>query len=255
MSTPLQKKLFHFEAPPPPAMWERIAEDLDTSSEFFPQRLYAYEVQPPTGRWKKIEASLDGRASSARVISFFSRYNAPLRYIAAASVIAIILLAATFTFRQTKYEDVTVNNEILTPAERLETKPSDSDLAGVEREQKKMNRQNSKPPLVSISILKRTLASVRPQNILPSLRLSRSFIPRQANGKTVLPFSSQDNFMVYSDEEGHAMKLPKKLFSLVNCPDGDRSCSERIRQLQRKLATSTAPADFMGMLDLVRQLQ
>ena len=80
-------------------------------------------------------------------------------------------------------------------------------------------------------------------------------MPRQVDKEALFNFSSLNDHMVYSDGDGNAMKLPKKLFSLVNCPDGDGSCKERIHQLQQKLSSTAMTADFTGILDMLRQLQ
>lgn len=252
MSSNLQNKLFHFEAPPPPGLWDRIAEDL-AADDTFAQRLYNYQQPPPVGVWIKIENGLEDTAP-AKVIPFTTRYKKPLRYLAAASFIAVILVAATLLLRRTDAGSLAGANKILSPG--LQTPPltNDTDVASnnpAVDEPSGLQRTSRQAAIVT---LKRTLASVRPQTIFPSLSISRKFIPRRA-AETALHFASPDNFMVYSDNDGHAMKLPKKLFSLVNCPDGDGSCMERIQQLQQKLAASTVTADFAGMLDIVRQLQ
>lgn len=67
--------------------------------------------------------------------------------------------------------------------------------------------------------------------------------------------SSLNDFMIYSDEDGNAMKLPKKLFSLVNCPNGDDSCKERILNMQQKLSSASIASGFTGILEMLRQLQ
>lgn len=254
MSSGLQKKLHQIEVTPPLGLWDKIASELDASTSYA-QRLFEYQAQPPTETWAKVEAALEPTTVPAPVVPFFKRYKTPLRYIAAASFIAVTLVTATLLLRRTDADSLSNTSNITQPNTEIKTVTGESTgVAALTQTPKEPASRQSISQQAAIVTLKRTLASVRPQNIFPSLSISRKFIPREA-AETALHFSSSDNFMVYSDGNGNAMKLPKKLFTLVSCPDGDGSCQERIHQLQQKLASSNVTADFMGMMDLVRQLQ
>jgi hypothetical protein len=88
-----------------------------------------------------------------------------------------------------------------------------------------------------------------------SFAFSNQSLPQKANKEELLNYSELDSYMVYSDGDGNAMKLPKKLFSLVHCQDGDYTCKERIKQLQQKMASGATTTDFAGIIEILRQLQ
>lgn len=253
MNDGLQNKLFHYEAPPPEGIWENIAVALD-GDDTYPRRLAVYEAEPPLVVWKRLESSLNEAATPAKVVPFLIRYKNPLRYVAAATIIAVALVTLTLTMRQTEAGSLAGAQK--KPAlPRIQTEP---DSNPVHKEEAAVATVNDVDPTAGKTVLatvKRTLAYIRPQNILPKLSLTKRFIPRRATEEPVANFSALDDFMVYSDEDGTAMRLPKKLFALVNCHDGDGSCRERLQSLRQKLSANVAPSDFTGMLDLVRQLQ
>jgi hypothetical protein len=256
MNSDLQHKLQRFETDPPLEVWNKIADALDETGTF-PQRLFSYEELPPSQAWNKIEASLDQKEKFFKVIPF-TRFKKPLRYAAvAASILAIVLLVATLDTKKTgagaviggTEPVVTTNQSSILPLEKSSTVPD--------------NKSN--PPATSFSgdvvnkttraAFKKTLAAIRPQNIISSFSITQRFIPGKIKKEALVDNSSISNYMVYSDGEGTAMKLPKKLFSFVNCKDGDESCKERIHQLQQKLANKATTTDFGGMLEILRQLQ
>lgn len=252
MNKPFQEKLLHVEVPPPPAVWETIAASLDGETSF-EKRLQAYAETPPAQGWNRIEAAL---AQPAPVIPFFTRYKTPLRYIAAASALAVVLTVLTLVTRRTEAGPSAANS-----GRELSTPPAGGSTAAL-ASPSKTNRPepavaDNKPEADrgAIASIRRSLAFIRPQNILPRLSISRRFIPQQADEKPELSFPPLDKFMVYSDGDGNAMRLPKKLFGLVSCADGDGSCKERIRRLQQTMAANTGSADFAGMLDMLRTLQ
>lgn len=254
MENNLQNKLYHYAALPPESAWDKIADALENND--YAKRLTAYEEQPPVTVWRKLEESLNEAATPAKVVPFLIRYKNPLRYVAAASVIAVALVAVTLTTRRTEAGSLAAGtNAVVTPPHtqpKFERRFVTNSPEGKSATKTADNAVEEKGLAASV---RRTLAYIKPRNILPKLSLSKRFIPRQAVEKTVADFSTQDAFMVYSDGDGNAMRLPKKLFSLVNCEDGDETCKHRIETLRQKLSAAVAPSDFTGMLDLVRQLQ
>lgn len=256
MSSDLQNKLFHFEANPPGGVWNKIADALDADTELeFPQRLFNYQEQPPVQLWKNIEASLEEPETAIKVIPI-TRYKKPLRYVAAAaSIIAIIFLATTFTNKKTGAgaviggtETVTTNQSSILPSNEPRiadnSNKNSTPLSSTADEEQERNQQR-----------KRALASIRPQNIFRSFAFSQRLFPKKADKEELFDFSDLNSYMVYSDGDGNAMRLPKKLFNLVHCKDGDNSCRERIRELQQKMAAGATTTDFGGILEILRQLQ
>lgn len=258
MNSDLQNKMYHFEADPPPEVWNKIADALD-EEETYPQRLFSYEEQPPAQVWKNIEAVLEDSTAPAIKIVPFTRYKKPVRYLAAAaSILAVVLFTITFDNKKTGAGSViggaetvvTTNQSSIVPldipnTEKGQAPPADVVITQSDKEDN-ITRQTDQ---------KRTASSIRPQTIFRSFSFSQKFIPKSINKEALFDFSSSDNYMVYSDGAGNAMKLPKKLFSLVHCEDGDASCKERIHQLQQKLAAGAATTDFVGILEILRQLQ
>ena len=259
MNNNLQKRLFHFEASPPKKIWDKIAETLDEEPSFA-QRLYRYEKTPPTAIWSAIESSLNGAAApaKAKVVPFTVRYKTPLRYIAAASLIAATLVIVNLSVRHTAAGSLASSNKREHPVRRVLQNKNDQnpsgggDAASLSAASPRVNAENNKANFVAA---KRSLAYIRPQSIFPILSLRKNFIPKQVKEKMLFDQSSADDFMVYSDGDGNVMKLPKKLFSLVCCKDGDGSCKTRLERLRQTLSASVATADFVGMIDMLRQLQ
>ena len=61
MSSGSQHKMYSYELAPPPAIWEKIAAELDASemTSSFPQKLKHFEIAPPTQAWFRIVSLLD----------------------------------------------------------------------------------------------------------------------------------------------------------------------------------------------------
>lgn len=258
----LKNKLTSFEAPPPKGAWEKIVDALQ-QDEQVSERLYNYQQQPPLTAWKHIEKTLDGEAQAAKIIPFTTRFKRPIRYVAAASIIGIIAIVTTLLMKRTEAGALQAGTETTVPVKESSV---------IKKEEPQIvTTQNKEQPVIahtsgfydeesstqseSSSHRKRFLDLIRPQNLASSLTVHGRFIPHHATKKKLFDFSSADNYMVYSDGDGNAMKLPKRLFSLVDCKEGDGSCKERIHQLQQKLSSAAITADFTGVLEMLRQLQ
>ncbi|HEX8314735.1 MAG TPA: hypothetical protein VF609_07080 [Flavisolibacter sp.] len=260
MSSDLQNKLFHFEADPPKEVWNKITGALDADAEeTFPQRLFTYEEQPPANTWNNIEASLEETEPAIKVVPI-TKFKKPLRYVAAAaSIIGIIFLATTIANKKTGA------GAAIGGAETTVTPPAQSSVLPMDKpklvEDSTANEHTSKQQLADESIAKnnlpkkRALTFIRPQGMFRSFAFSNQSLPQKANKEELLNYSELDSYMVYSDGDGNAMKLPKKLFSLVHCQDGDYTCKERIKQLQQKMASGATTTDFAGIIEILRQLQ
>jgi len=256
MNSDLQNKLYHFEADPPPEVWNRIDDALD-AEQSFPQRLFQYEEDPAPQVWDAIAATLDEPSPAIKVVPI-TRYKKPVRYVAvAASIIAAVLLITRFSDNKTGAGAAIGGIETAATTNQASILPTEKSPVVVEPNNQQetiinSSKENEHPTAAQP---KRTLASIRPQLSLAAFRISQSFLPGTANKEALFDFSALDSYMVYSDDDGNAMKLPKKLFSLVNCQDGDETCKERVHQLQQKLAANATTTDFAGILEILRQLQ
>ena len=64
-----------------------------------------------------------------------------------------------------------------------------------------------------------------------------------------------EKYMVYSDGDGNAMKLPKKLFDFITCVREEVVCQQQMQQLQQRFALTAMTTDFTGVLDIVKNLK
>ena len=265
MSNDLQQKLSRFEADPPKEVWNKIAEALDAGEEsVFPQRLLNYEEQPPAHTWNKIETSLDEEEPAIKVVPI-TRFKKPLRYIAAAaSIVAIVLLANNLTNKRTGAgaviggtgtENVTVTKPVQSSVLPLDEPSVVNTPLPAEKEPVGFINSNREEATASLGTPRRAVTFIRPQNIFRTIAFSQGFVPQHAGNSHPLDLSMADDYMVYSDEDGFALRVPKKFFDLVYCKDGDDLCKERIRQLQKKMASTATTTDFGGVLEILRQLQ
>lgn len=256
MNSDLQNKLYHFETDPPKEVWNRIDDALD-AEESFPQRLFQYEEEPSAQLWDQISAQLDEQSSAVKIVPI-TRYKKPVRYVAAAaSIIAAVLLITRFVDDKNSAgasignieRTVTTNQSSILPTEKAPVIVQPNNEEEVDLNPSK----NDDQPVVTQH--RKTMAFIRPQVPLAAIQFSQTFLPGKTDKEALFDFSALDSYMVYSDGDGNAMKLPKKLFSLVNCQDGDETCKERVHMLQQKLAASATTTDFAGIIEILRQLQ
>ncbi|RYZ25060.1 MAG: hypothetical protein EOO10_19270 [Chitinophagaceae bacterium] len=256
MNSDLQNKLYHFEADPPKEVWSRIDDALD-AEQSFPQRLFHYEEQPPTQVWEAIAANLEEQAPAVKIVPI-TRYKKPIRYVAvAASIIAAVFLITRFSDDKNGAGAAIGGLEPVTTTNQSSILPSGKSPVVVTNSKQqdvvaKLSKDEGDP---ITSQPRRTQTSIRPQALLSSFSFSQNFLPGKADKEALFDYSVMDSYMVYSDGDGNAMRLPKKLFSFVNCQDGDETCKERVHQLQQKLAANATTTDFGGILEILRQLQ
>ena len=261
MNSNLQNKLSGFEATPPPGVWDRIAGTLD-EGYIFSEKLYQYEEAPKSSVWQKIETSLEEEPAS--VIPITRRYKKPAQYVAAAAAViaAIVIGVAMLTKKEAL---LTTTSQISAPfkdqqrnhspvsSKREQAPPTTKTASSLPFQVN--NESSPKRGESRLNSVKKLFAAVQHPTEESTIILGDGFVPQQAQPASFFDFSSEDNYMVYSDDNGHAMRVPKKLFSLVNCPAGDGSCTERIRQIQQKLLFNSSSTDFTGILEMLRQLQ
>ena len=250
MDSNLQNKLQEFSATPPEGVWEKIADVLD-AHEGYGGRLYHYEEQPPTITWRQIEENLAEATTPGRVVPFMTRFKKPLRYLAAASLIGVLLVTITLTVRHTEAGALRPGSNTTVP----ESAPASA--AGNVAEQAE---KNPVPETVS-SEFGEGSSKTDPQE---TAHHNNNHDDVLAGGEQKTPaktsrsagvYSSMNNYVLFTDGDGRQRRVSKKLADLVKCKDGDGSCQQRLRQLRQKMAASAMTTDFTGILEMLRQLQ
>ncbi len=87
------------------------------------------------------------------------------------------------------------------------------------------------------------------QSITPPAKQTTTQNPKGAQTATVA------EWVTYKDSRGKAMRMPKKLFEVLECKNGDDACRRRIAEMQQKLSSTNATADFAGLLEMLEQLK
>lgn len=255
MDNQLKNKLTRFEALPPESAWDKIVEAL-YREENFAERLYNYAETPSLTNWSRIEKNLTAAALPAKVISFATRFKKPIRYAAVASLIGVIAIATTLLMKRTEAGAIQAGSKTTVPTttQTIISLPKQNIVA-----QKNpptffapsVKEEAQQPP----TLKRRLLNSIQPKKFLTSIAVAGKFIPKNINKQAMFNNAALNNYMVFTDGYGLAMRLPKKLFPLVHCNDGDASCLQRIKALQQKLSSSALATDFTAILEMLRQVQ
>lgn len=257
MNKNIQEKLAHYAPEPPAPVWDRIAAALDEETAALGSRLKAFEAPPPAGAWKKIEAGL-GKAA-ARVVPFYRKAVWP-------AAAALLLLVAALAYLQTAPPlpagtgSGSAARRTATPggsrATATQTAVPSSEPARERQAAGETTEPHSRTTLLAVAEKKETAPLLRPELQLGGLALARYAAPSSAATKTILTSRvSPEKYMVYSDDEGTAMRLPKKLFDLVACVKANPLCKQRMQQLQQQLASTSLSTDFTGVLDILQNLK
>jgi hypothetical protein len=256
MDDTLQNKLTRFEETPPAGVWNKIADAL-AEEENFANRLYNYTQTPPTTTWPAIEKNIGKQASAAKVIPFTTRFKKPIRYIAAASIIGLIAVATTLLLRRTEAgapqagstATVPVTTQAPVPQPRQNKMPQTS-VASVP-----VSAAIKEPTPKTVTFKRRLLNLIQPQKFLTTVAVAGAFAPEKVIKEALFNNRSLDNYMVFSDGNGMAMRMPKKLFPLVQCEDGDASCRQRIQSLQQKISSASLATDFGAIIEMLHRVQ
>ena len=258
MSTQLQNKLWHYAPEPPQKVWETIASLLDEKIEAgFPQKLYDFETNPSPLAWDKIKARLDA-PSPAKVVPFFQKHKKRIQYAAAAAIVIFLAITTTLLI-----ENKTGSAVIATTPARVQNQPRNMDPKA-SPDQSPAPKSNSllasarpNPEYQKNSEEKKSpYNKLQPQTKLGAIISHWTFMPKVAQAKqTVSSDIPVEKYMVYSDGDGNAMKLPKKLFDFITCVKEDVLCKQEMQQLQQKVASAVLTTDFTGVLEVLRNLK
>jgi hypothetical protein len=252
MSNQLQNKLLHYEVQPPQGVWNNIAASLNENfSNILSEKLYEYEANPSPNVWKKISGQLNNSTDEkGKVIPFHIRYRRPLKY---SSAVAIFIFLAVLTSLL-----ISKKTESEIPAENLANinaikKDSFKTPAQTENSSAQLLNEINKPDRL---VAKTKISKPKESDTQTFSSFAENLLPRQAERNKIVNSSlSPDKYMIYSDGDGNAIRLPKKIFSAFACPVDDLICKQHLQQLREKFAASAMTADFNGLLQILKSLQ
>ncbi|MBO9683004.1 MAG: hypothetical protein J7502_10115 [Flavisolibacter sp.] len=252
MSSQLQNKLLHYEVQPPEGVWNKIAASIEENfSPSLSEKLHEYEQAPPSGVWQNIVSQLDTpTVEETKVVPFYIRYRRPLKYSGAVAIFIFLavltsLLISKKTESEFPAEGIVQNNAVKNNSPKAFSS-SDADDSFKEKKDSNPGR-----------LIAKSKASKRQQEgTKRSLSFAENLLPRQAERNEMVHTSiDADKYMIYSDEDGNVVRLPKKIFSAFACPTEDLICRQRLQQLREKFAASATTADFTGLLQILKSLQ
>ena len=247
MSNQLQNKLMHYEVQPPEGVWNAIATSLN--EEFSPaltERLYNFEAIPSPTVWNNIDVELYRRpVVKGKVIPFYIKYRRPLKYSGAVAIFSFLAVLTSLLISKKTESELPAQNVASQTTGKTSKPASTKEEATIgvqdtERTIAKVNKPKSK------ETGRNKMAAVFEDNFLPQ------YAQKSETTSSNLP---ADKYMIYSDGDGNAIRLPKKIFSAFACPTDDFICKERLQQLREKFAASAMTADFNGLLQILKSLQ
>ncbi|MGN6165420.1 MAG: hypothetical protein ACTHOF_12860 [Flavisolibacter sp.] len=255
MSNTFKDKLLQYAPEPPQKTWDEIAKSLDSATPILSNKLYQFETAPPAGVWDRINNKLNNN-QAAKIVPFFQKQKNVLRYAAAAAILLLVVVAAVFFNQKEEMGNIAIN----VPTEQQSKKNNINADASVPDLGSK-NTLMAETKTDKNNILKNfeeqsQLHHLPSQTQLGSVEIAKNFIPETAEQKqTVNAAAAIEKYMVYSDDDGNAMKLPKKLFDFVSCVKENILCKEEMMQLQEKFATADFSNDFTGVLEMLKNLK
>ncbi len=261
MSDSFSKKLYNYAPPPPDNSWEAIESSLN-ETPLFAQKLHSYQLQPPAGAWNKIDTWLQNDEQEKKAVPVI-RSTPWMRYAAAAAVLILIAGGSYFlTVKQNMAPPVATTANTITslPKNDLATKSEDRNGDALK------NSISYGEPATRIS----TAATIKSSSGIPKTKFSRTaitasekpvhftnaFVPAYAEREKRFALNENtEKYMVYSDGDGNAMRLSRRLFDMVACIKPEIKCKERFEQLQQKMAATTLSTDFTGLVAMLSTLK
>ena len=258
MSNQIQHKLSNYEVDPPAKAWEGIEAALDSGLQItFADKLYSFEQAPPVTTWQRISSQLGLDVKKpARVIPFFIKYSKPLKYSAAVAAFVIIaVLTSLFISKKTVSDSIVTN--ILPSIQKTITdsiQPIENNLPPKQISIARLNTQK-RSGHIRLSTMKSNMW-LGPEKLLVSNASVEKVVPQYAERTTAINYSSSDDkYMIYSEGDGNAVRLPKKLFDAFACNTDRITCKQKLKKLQEQVAASAMKTDFTGILDMLNKLE
>jgi hypothetical protein len=259
MSSELQHKLLHYEVAPPEQVWDKIAASLDQDIPFtVSERLLQFQQTPPPSAWTAISKQLDHPQRHAVVLPFFKRYRRPLKYAGATAAMVVLAVLVSLMVSKKTESEVSIQGQTKVPASRPQQTNDTAPPQQPEEINTLMARAGKPAKSQGISFY-RGAVMLEPMNMISEVAHMEQFFPGLAAPTHALPSrdlsSKYDNYMVYSDDEGHAVRLPKKMYDAIACPNDDLICKQRIKYLQQQVSSAAVTADFTGLLEILNNMK
>ncbi len=274
MSNPLQNKILNYEVSPPPALWEKIANELDESelAKKFPSKLYEAAIIPPVSAWDKISASLD--ADHEKNIPEHKRFSLLAKYAVAASLIGLMAWGGIRLLNYKTGHDEISQQEIIQPGKdtitpetnlAIQTTPENTTLATNNSSEEARND-------AALEASKRTFAKLdlpvnsRLKEIATSYHFASLVVPEDIPDIMTPDIITNTTdisgcYIMLMNPEGQMIRMSKKLSDLACCVSGeeeDSACKDQMKKWREKVASSPSShssGGFMDILSLVKALQ
>ena len=253
MNSDIQNRLLKFEEEPSPKVWNKIIDALD-AEEQFPKRLYQFEEQPKPHVWQKITSALT-EEQSARVLPL--RSNKLWKYAAAAVIIILAGLSSVLLInKKTATETSAIINQSK-QQKNIVSSPQHDEVAIQQPYVTNITVAENK-----ISFHKNFIATKENIGAIPTKNISidnltpECLIAEVKDRIKHLDLNTADHFMVYCcDKNGNPVRVPKKVYDAMACAEVDASCKQNIQCLQEKVSAASFSTDFMGVLQIIKQVQ
>ena len=259
MSSELQNKLLQYEVSPPEKVWDNIAASLDRDIPFtVSERLYQFQQTPPHSAWTAISNNLDQPQRGAVVLPFFKRYRRSLKYAGATAAMVFLAVLVSLMVSKKTESEVPIQGQTQVPAGRPQQSNDTAPPQQPEETNTLLARAGKPEKSQGISFY-RGAAMLEPMTMINAVSHIEQLFPGIAEPTHALPSrdlsNKYDNYMVYSDDEGHAVRLPKKMYDAIACPNDDLICKQRIKYLQQQVSSAAVTADFTGLLEILNNMK
>jgi hypothetical protein len=260
MKDQIQNKLAQYEIPPPEKAWNEIADALDSGvGGQFANRLSGYEEEPAETSWQKIQFALDAANNHpATVVPFFKKYARPLKYATAVAAIAIVFLLVTILPGKKTESETQPNELVQAPAKTISQQPVSTPQSNDEQKQDVSAMHSTSARNISHPFFpfRRRADELNAESSYPSIAMLDKVTPDESFSNHDISYSVPvDRYIIYSDGDGNAVRLPKKLFDAFACASDDIPCKQKIKRLQEQAAASATKTDFTGLLDMLKKLE
>lgn len=255
MSKDLQNRLSAYEVPPPSRVWDALADALDSGTAGqMAQRLEAYEEVPHPRNWQKIIFLLNQKTGTVKKTHFLIRYSRPLKYSGAAAIFIVLAVLSSLLLSKKTISEVPQSTMTIQPSgnstEQLPVDPVKDTSVPAGGKELTASVSSGSGNQRKISHRSRPIAR------MSAFSFADPVLPRTANRPASISYTiPADQYMIFSDTKGNAVRLSKKLFDLYSCAENDRNCRQRIKLMQEKLAAYAVTSDFTGILEILRNLQ
>lgn len=257
MESSIQNKLNNYEPVPPDGVWNRINAALDENEEhLLADRILNYAPAPPSGNWEKISRLLDVNKVPGVVLPFYKKYRKPLKYTGAAAVIAFLAILTSLLISKKTISEVPLQPSVVAKEALQSNTPGERNQEEAETNSRSATQVFASNTRTSADRIRKTNQLGIQSHSAGTLALLNNILPKTVQRKNSITNDSRtEHYMIYSDEEGNAVRLPKKLFNAFACPVEQVSCKQKLKRIQEKIAASAQSADFAGILEIVNSLQ